>query len=576
MNQYNNKCEVLSSKDIKLYSSPFPIHPIIFLKNSNYAKKIKMYETDYQNNVNLDLDPSSASAGIIIAGTILSAVPGLTIPGAIIISFGTLLPILWPGGANDISIFNAMINNMETILNERINEVEKQRAFATLEGFRLLVQNYEDALIYWNDLRQRQPPPPLHVLEAAASTLRIRFELANGSFDQNLPQLQLEDYKLLLLPTYAQAANMHLNLLHQGAQLADQWNADARRASQKEFEDKPGTSSGWYQKLIEKTPKYCNYCANTYRDGLNMLKKEPNITWDRFNTYRREMTLNVLDIASLFCNYDIYKYPIGYKSEITREVYQSLNSENNVYEHYYDIDQLDYLLTRTPNLFTCLQGLYFYQQNRDTPNNFFTSHFNTFHYINDSSIQNSAVFGDQHPTDILISLQLATDIYVFLLNVTSLDNEHLDKHNNISNIHFFITNGVRLLEKHLKAGPGEITDPINKNTFGLPPIRKAPIPNYDNYSHILSFVKSINPISPHKTQVYSFAWTHISVDPDNKIYKDKTTSLPVVKANEINLPSKVIEGPGHTGGDVIQLQPQGSFKMTCRTASAEQKYFIRI
>ncbi|MEE2018650.1 insecticidal delta-endotoxin Cry8Ea1 family protein [Bacillus toyonensis] len=393
-------------------------------------------------------------------------------------------------------------------------------------------------------------------------------------------------YNILVLSSYAQVANLHLTVLNQ----AVKFEAYLKNNRQFDYLEPLPTAIDYYPVLTKAIEDYTNHCVTTYKKGLNLIKTTPdsnlngNINWNTYNTYRTKMTTSVLDLVALFPNFDVGKYPIGVQSELTREIYQVLNFEESPYK-YYDFQYQEDSLTRRPHLFTWLDSLNFYEKAQTTPNNFFTSHYNMFHYTLDNKSQKSSVFGNQNVTDRLKSLDLATNIYIFLLNVTSLDNKYLNDYNNISKMDFFITNGTRLLEKDLTAGSGQINSDVNKNIFGLPILKRREnqgiptlFPTYDNYSHILSFIKSLSIPATYKTQVYTFAWTHSSVDPKNTIYTHLTTQIPAVKATLLGTAttelSKVVQGPGHTGGDLIDFKDR--FKIICQHSNSQQSYFVRI
>ncbi|MGD6840672.1 insecticidal delta-endotoxin Cry8Ea1 family protein, partial [Bacillus thuringiensis] len=587
---------------------PFTNNPNQPLQNMNYKDWITMDQhNQYYSGgpIPFETDIGTAvSAGIIVAGTMLAAVSapfaiiavGGAIVGAIIISIGTLLPIFWPNGEKDKTVWTEFIKMGENYVDTPLTETVKEDKLATLEGIRLVLAEYEKGFQDWKDLKEKQIPgsKPSQALQQASLTVKTRFEIVNNDILREMPGFQLPTYKMILLPIYAQVANLHLTLLQQGIEFADIWNADIF-PSQTEFETNAGTSNDYYKDLIKKIQEYSNYCANTYREGLNNLKNEATMTWGILNSYRKEMTLTVLDIIAMFPFFDPKKYRvligtknavIGTKSELTREIYMDTHLEDK-YERYFQLDKTEEVLIRKPHLFTWLSGI----------------NFETL-IVNPSipSLIGHQVDDVKTPTLLNPIETNSYDLWDHCIKVEGRCSETKSEKINF----LYPTNIFKLTLDVYAKGSDDPTSAttltINKIYFcdqneSIPPYiynagntskhiekRNAVLEN-----HYLSCITSYYPlktstfnnstmqtIDMEEMKRYTLVWTHDSADPDNKIYKDTTTSLPVVKAYEINLPSKVIEGPGHTGGDVIQLQPQGSFKMTCRTASAEQKYFIRI
>ncbi|USP55900.1 Pesticidal crystal protein Cry1Aa (plasmid) [Bacillus thuringiensis] len=65
-----------------------------------------------------------------------------------------------------------------------------------------------------------------------------------------------------------------------------------------------------------------------YNTGLERVWGPDSRDWVRYNQFRRELTLTVLDIVALFSNYDSRRYPIRTVSQLTREIYTNPVLEN--------------------------------------------------------------------------------------------------------------------------------------------------------------------------------------------------------------------------------------------------------
>nr|ABB51653.1 crystal protein Cry28Aa [Bacillus thuringiensis serovar finitimus] len=497
------------------------------------------------------------SAGIVVVGTILTAFASFVNPGVVLISFGTLAPVLWPDPEEDPKkIWSQFMKHGEDLLNQTISTAVKEIALAHLNGFKDVLTYYERAFNDW----KRNP---------SANTARLvsqRFENAHFNFVSNMPQLQLPTYDTLLLSCYTEAANLHLNLLHQGVQFADQWNADQPHSPMLK------SSGTYYDELLVYIEKYINYCTKTYHKGLNHLKESEKITWDAYNTYRREMTLIVLDLVATFPFYDIRRFPRGVELELTREVYTSLDPPGLNAGPIPEIDfsYLEDHLTRPPGLFTWLSDIELYTESvaegdylsgiREskyyTGNQFFTMK-NIYGNTNRLSKQLITLLPGEFITHLSINRGFQTiaginKLYSLIQKIVFTtfknDNEY-QKNFNVNN----------------QNEPQETTN--YPNDYGGS--------NSQKFKHNLSHF----PLIIHKLEfaeyfhsIFALGWTHNSVNSQNLISESVSTQIPLVKAYEVTNNS-VIRGPGFTGGDLIELRDKCSIK--CK-ASSLKKYAISL
>ncbi|MED3302483.1 hypothetical protein P4391_34925, partial [Bacillus thuringiensis] len=71
------------------------------------------------------------SAGIVVVGTILTAFASFVNPGVVLISFGTLAPVLWPDPEEDPKkIWSQFMKHGEDLLNQTISTAVKEIALA--------------------------------------------------------------------------------------------------------------------------------------------------------------------------------------------------------------------------------------------------------------------------------------------------------------------------------------------------------------------------------------------------------------------------------------------------------------
>ncbi|WP_229188721.1 insecticidal delta-endotoxin Cry8Ea1 family protein [Bacillus cereus] len=67
---------------------------------------------------------------------------------------------------------------------------------------------------------------------------------------------------------------------------------------------------------------YSNYCVMHYSEGLNRIRSrgQSSNVWLDFHSFRREMTLTVLDYVSLFTFFDTVRFPVPTTSRFLSEL----------------------------------------------------------------------------------------------------------------------------------------------------------------------------------------------------------------------------------------------------------------
>ncbi|MEW4150002.1 insecticidal delta-endotoxin Cry8Ea1 family protein [Bacillus thuringiensis] len=522
---------------------PYANDPNTALQNIDYKDLLVMSQQCSGNLDDLERDTSTAViTGMNIAGTLMWGFVTGPVAGpvaSVIVAFSTLLPILLPESEDPKKIWGEFMKHSEMLLDKKIADTEKERAFSTLQGFMNVLESYEEALNEWKKKPDR----------STALKVSTRFEIAHSSFLENMPHLQLPSYKTLLLSCYAQAANLHLNLLHQGAQLADEWSKDIQTTK---------SNQDYYEKLIQRTEIYSDYCTETYREGLDQLKNAPNITWNIYNTYRRDMTLMVLDLIALFPLYDVRKYSIGGKTELTREVYtDALTSK--VMDKKTNINEFENSLIRKPHLFSWLKGMNFATEKNLFRNNL-SGIKNQYNLTGNPIVKLDKNWHGEGSDKSNVVFTVGSPITSRLTVVRNIETNSLPNAINCI-ICTVVDNGVSKSEQIYNAGKAvsrmtktENIQPIERecNQTNAQPCEKI----RGKYSHILSYALILRKKFPNAQPyyyMYSFAWTHHSVDDKNKIAEDIITQIPAVKAMDNNNDFSVIKGPGHTGGDVVKL-----------------------
>ncbi|AZJ24420.1 hypothetical protein CT694_33585 (plasmid) [Bacillus wiedmannii bv. thuringiensis] len=545
MNSYQNKNEFeildVSSENKHIFDR-YPLKNKQNRGNLNmdYKDWIVMCET--QNGYEpFDVNaPTAVSTLLLTTGTILSL--AFPITGAAGIVLGTILPLLWPADSQDV--WEKFMNHAVQISNKNLTDAIRITATDRLKGLQNTINLYKKALQDWD--HNRDSPQ-------AKERVRDQFRTVNNLFEAYMPTFESENYEIPLLSVYASAANLHLLHLRDSYIHGIKWGY-----SQKEVDDN-------YELQLSNTEKYVDHCVLYYNKGLNDLKSNPNTDWNTFNDYRREMTIAVLDIISLFSSYDVKTYyNMGIKSELTREVYtKGLNLD--VIEVRRPIAETENLLTRPPHLFTWLNKFEFDTNSNYSPNWYFLAgHRNFYTTTNSSTIEGSSGYGQWgYPGNTRITRDIPK--YIYRVTTKSYVKQPTDTPN-INQINFSLIDNTSVV---YNAGTGNRE--LRTTVFELPSRSGAPIPTYTNYSHILSYMKSYNNLD--RLQANAFAWTHYSVDRLNTIVEDKITQIPAVKAN-YSFGSNVVKGPGHTGGDLIKLE---NIEVTCKLSARETRnYKIRL
>jgi hypothetical protein len=210
----------------------------------------------------------------------------------------TLVSIFWPSSGTDI--WAQIEQQVEQLIQQALTQLVQEQVSASLQGLNNNLESYLTAL-------KDGTGDPSYISE--------KWNVANGDFLQQLPTFQLPDYQLLLLPLFAQFANMHLSLLRDGVVGGAAW--------------------GWTPAIIAQTQtdltnaiaNYRQYAPPVYQSGLADVKaktKANNHSAEPFrsvNNYVRQMTLTVLDFVNMWQYFDVSKYSGPVTVYLDREIY---------------------------------------------------------------------------------------------------------------------------------------------------------------------------------------------------------------------------------------------------------------
>ncbi|BAR87552.1 cry1Ia (plasmid) [Bacillus thuringiensis serovar tolworthi] len=376
-------------------------------------------------------------------------------------------------------------------------------------------------------------------------------------FVQKLPSFAVSGEEVPLLPIYAQAANLHLLLLRDASIFGKEWGLSSSEIST------------FYNRQVERAGDYSDHCVKWYSTGLNNLRGTNAESWVRYNQFRRDMTLMVLDLVALFPSYDTQMYPIKTTAQLTREVYT--DAIGTVHPHpsftsttWYNnnapsFSAIEAAVVRNPHLLDFLEQVTIYSLLSRWSN---TQYMNMWggHKLEFRTIGGTLNISTQGSTN--------TSINPVTLPFTSRD---VYRTESLAGLNLFLTqpvNGVPRVDFHWKF----VTHPIASDNFYYPgyagigtqlqdsenelPPEATGQPNYESYSHRLSHIGLIS-ASHVKALVYS--WTHRSADRTNTIEPNSITQIPLVKAFNLSSGAAVVRGPGFTGGDILRRTNTGTF-----------------
>nr|ACF04939.1 Cry2Aa [Bacillus thuringiensis serovar kenyae] len=185
--------------------------------------------------------------------------------------------IIFPSGSTNL--MQDILRETEQFLNQRLNTDTLARVNAELIGLQANIREFNQQVD--NFLNPTQNPVPLSITSSVNTMQQL--------FLNRLPQFQIQGYQLLLLPLFAQAANMHLSFIRDVILNADEWGISA------------ATLRTYRDYLRNYTRDYSNYCINTYQTAFRGLNTRLHDMLE-FRTY---MFLNVFEYVSIW---SLFKY----------------------------------------------------------------------------------------------------------------------------------------------------------------------------------------------------------------------------------------------------------------------------
>jgi hypothetical protein len=186
---------------------------------------------------------------------------------------GGLTAVLWPANNNDI--WDSLRGRIEALINQKIAEEDYHQVSLRLDGLRNKLTDYHTIVSNSQDNELRK-------------NTWLQME---ASFDEKEPLFMDAKYRLLLLPLFAQFANLYLALLREGWSNLETWGLDASLVTLKK------------QKLKDTIQRYGTYANDTFHAHLAPWERKRS-KWNERNQYFRGMTLDVLDHAHYWPFFD--------------------------------------------------------------------------------------------------------------------------------------------------------------------------------------------------------------------------------------------------------------------------------
>ncbi|WP_086403584.1 insecticidal delta-endotoxin Cry8Ea1 family protein, partial [Bacillus thuringiensis] len=569
MNQYQNKneYEILESSQNNMNMPnryPFADDPNAVMKNGNYKDWVNECEGS-----NISPSPAAAITSKIVS--IVLKTLAKAVASSLADSIKSSLGISKTITENNVSQVSMV--QVHQIINRRIQETILDLGESSLNGLVAIYnRDYLGALEAWNN-NKSNINYQTNVAEAFKTVEREFFTKLKGIYRTSSSQITL-------LPTFTQAANLHLSMLRDAVMYQEGWNLQSHINYSKELDD-----------ALE---DYTNYCVEVYTKGLNALRGSTAIDWLEFNSFRRDMTLMVLDLVAIFPNYNPVRYPLSTKISLSRKIYTdpvgrtdspSFGDWTNTGRTLANFNDLEREVTDSPSLVKWLGDMTIYTGAIDSyrptsPGDrigVWYGNINAFYHTGRTDVVMFRQTGDTAYEDpsTFISNILYDDIYKLDLRAAAVSTIQgaMDTTFGVSSSRFFDIRGRNQLYQSNKPYPSlpiTITFPGEESSEG----------NANDYSHLLCDVKNITgglrqTSARGRSSLLSHAWTHASLDRNNTILPDEITQIPAVTAYELRGNSSVVAGPGSTGGDLVKMSYHSvwSFKVYC---SELKNYRVRI
>nr|ADW08761.1 delta-endotoxin Cry1Ab [Bacillus thuringiensis serovar kurstaki] len=468
-----------------------------------------------------------------------------------------LVDIIW--GIFGPSQWDAFLVQIEQLINQRIEEFARNQAISRLEGLSNLYQIYAESFREW----EADPTNP-----ALREEMRIQFNDMNSALTTAIPLFAVQNYQVPLLSVYVQAANLHLSVLRDVSVFGHRWGFDA------------ATINSRYNDLTRLIGNYTDHAVRWYNTGLERVWGPDSRDWIRYNQFRRELTLTVLDIVSLFPNYDSRTYPIRTVSQLTREIYTNPVLENFDGSFRGSAQGIEGSI-RSPHLMDILNSITIYTDAHRG------EYYWSGHQIMASPVGFSGpestfplygTMGNAAPQQRIVA-QLGQGVYRTLSSTLyrrpfniGINNQQLSV---LDGTEFAYGTSSNLPSAvYRKSGTVDSLDEIPPQNNNVPPRQGFS----HRLSHVSMFRSGFSNSSVSIIRAPMFSWIHRSAEFNNIIPSSQITQIPLTKSTNLGSGTSVVKAPGFTGGDILRRTSPGQIS-TLRvniTAPLSQRYRVRI
>ncbi len=556
-------------------------------------------------------DTANAVRDALIIGTgIAWAILSIPFPLASSVAgiFNVLIPYWWPvpsetaapGTPEAQFTWNQMMSAVEELTDEKILESKRSDVIARWQGIQSLGRDYYQAIC---DLKA----DPSN--ESKKVAVRDAFDDIEDYIKISMPFFGANGFQVPMLAMYAQAANMHLLLLRDVVQHGRSWGFQQYEVDR--YYSNVGSIGN--PGLLQLLSTYTEYCITWYNTGLK--KQYDTGDWNKFNDFRRDMTITALDIVALWPTYDPILYAVPTKSQLTRTVYTRIEGDtgggNINVEQALSVADVERNVVDIPRLFTWLREITVDAIQGE--NSFVAKGRGIKHqYTLNGTIQEGGYQGELGTMRETLSLtspdatsQIASgDVWQILtqnyrrfggdrssavvgwvFKCTGFSDQPVFYRNPSSSYIYPAITGLPCRGADLEpCDPCNPTNPCRNEIVNPSEV----CGNKPLYSHRLSYLGlgmlTSNDdlfVAPGTTYAayFGYGWTHVSADAINMIDTEKITQIPAVKASTISGEARVVKGPASTGGDLVELSngtEQRNMQLVITAPSGERTYRVRV
>ncbi|MGG3873254.1 insecticidal delta-endotoxin Cry8Ea1 family protein [Brevibacillus laterosporus] len=186
-----------------------------------------------------------------------------------------LQSLIFPNSTTQL--MQEILRATEQFVREQLDNLTYNRVTAELVGLEENIRTFNNQVDDF--LENRSGVQPTAIIDAVNTMQQL--------FVNRMPQFQLREYEVLLLPLFAQAATLHLTFIRDVIIHADEWNIPAAQLQT------------YKRYLKEYVAKYSNYALKTY-DNEFRARFYPRETLGNMLNFKTFMTINVLDFVSIW------------------------------------------------------------------------------------------------------------------------------------------------------------------------------------------------------------------------------------------------------------------------------------